>query len=82
MSNRITQKDLERVCERLNQKAGFEKVEWNTIGSYKIDGAYGGVSLHKVTSEGGGITDVFSCGHVPKKDLYYRMQAFLAGSRI
>jgi hypothetical protein len=28
-------------------------------------------------TEGGGVRDVFSCGHVTKRDLYNRMSAYL-----
>jgi hypothetical protein len=71
MSNRINNEDLENMVDR--------GVRGANIGNYHINGAYGGVSLHRVCTDGGGIHDVFRCGHVKKKDLYYRMQAFLSG---
>ena len=51
------------------------------IGNYHIDGAYGGVSLHQMVNDGGGIRDVFSCGHVPKRELFDRICAFMEGIR-
>ena len=39
------------------------------IGNYHIDSAYGGYSLHRMASEGGGVTDVLKIGHVSKKEL-------------
>jgi len=49
------------------------------IGNYHLSGAYGGVSLHRMSNEGGGVSDVFRCGHVPKRELAEKMWAFLAG---
>ena len=51
-------------------RANFEN---NTF----VSGAYCGVSLHQTMNEGGGVRDVFSCGHVTKRDLYNRMHAYL-----
>jgi hypothetical protein len=83
----ITEKQLQAVCERINRATGqplepYTKTQTGfktNIGNYHLDHAYGGVSLHRMTSEGGGVTDVFSCGHVPKRDLANRMWAFLNG---
>lgn len=91
---RITLKDLEAVCARINRTVngkemspygvsrhdGDTRPEWRwNIDAYTLDGAYGGYSLHRVVGESGGVTDVFGCGHIPKRDLYERMQAFLRG---
>lgn len=70
---RITDKDLNILVKRLNNLA---------FGLYHIDGAYGGVSLHKNENEFGGVSDVFRCGHVSKRDLYYRIDALLIGIEI
>jgi hypothetical protein len=48
------------------------------VGNYHLSHAYGGVSLHQMSNLGGGVRDVFSCGHVPKRNLCDRMFAFLA----
>lgn len=88
MSYRITEKDLEAVVTRINRATGSPETSYlrdndgkltAQIGNYHIDHAYGGVSLHRMSNEHGGISDVFSCGHIPKKELYHRMHAFLAG---
>ena len=84
-----TRKQLEFLCERINaaQKTPaqpFERIDGSLvgqIGNYHLSGAYGGVSLHKTMTTGGGVCDVFGCGHVTKRDLYNRMSAFLAGAR-
>lgn len=92
MSYRIKNSDLEHLVRRINEIQGTPAEPWtrteddagNTrikanIGNYHIDGAYGGVCLHKMLSAGGGVRDVFGCGFVPKRDLYNRMSALIAG---
>jgi len=49
------------------------------IGNFHLSHAYGGVCLHRMVNEGGGVTDIFGCGHVTKRDLANRMQAFIKG---
>jgi hypothetical protein len=86
---RITVKDLEAVCARINRVVnGTDEVEpWTrgddghlhaAIGVYHLSGAYGGYGLHRMMNDGGGVDDVFY-GHYPKRELYSKMQAFLKG---
>lgn len=83
---RITNKDLEAVCNRINVVTGSPLESYkivdgrhvSQVGNYHLSGAYGGYALHRMANEGGGITDIFH-GHYPKKELYYRMHAFLSG---
>jgi hypothetical protein len=113
MAERITQRDLEAVCARINRivngdagkvtrrvKNGEIWDEYPPYTSVHTDGgrahlvqtpnvyvisyAYGGASLHRNCDVNGdgeshGVSDVFGCGHVPKRELYDRMQAFLRG---
>ena len=82
---RTTQKQLEFLCERINNAKKtpakpYERIDGSLvgqIGNYHLSGAYGGVCLHQTMTEGGGVRDVFSCGHVTKRDLYNRMSAYL-----
>jgi hypothetical protein len=85
---RITQKDLEAVVERINRLQGANLAPYSklpdgnyraNIGTYHLSYAYGGVSLHRMQSEGGGVDDVFRSGHIPKLKLYYMMQAYVSG---
>lgn len=69
-SNRVTQKDLEILVSEINEAKGFINPKWNTVGSYQLNYAYGGVQLHKITSEGGGCTTVSPNGYGTKKELY------------
>lgn len=85
----ITQIQLQAICDRINRTAGTPLNSWTrneatgrqtaNIGNYHIDGAYGGVSLHQMLSDGGGVRDVFRCGHVSKRELSKLMFAFIDG---
>ena len=91
--NRITEKFLQAVCDRINRATNspmeayvfYPATETSPsgykaqIGCYHLSHAYGGVSLHRMHNEGGGVEDVFGCGHVPKRELSERMFAFLKG---
>ena len=87
MTTRINQSDLEAVVNRINRATGNNleavtrgedgKYTYN-IGTYVLDGAYGGWKLQQIMSDGGGVTNITS-GYIPKRELYYQMQAFLAG---
>lgn len=87
--DRITERDLQAVCDRINVAVNGAKLAAYSrdddgrltanIGAYVLDGAYGGWELHRMATAGGGVSDVFFCGHVPKRELYGRMQAFLRG---
>jgi hypothetical protein len=88
MSNRITIKTLKAIAERLNTmtnspmesytKGADDKYHAN-IGHFHISQAYGGYSLHRMVSEGGGVTDIFNCGHTSSRELADRMYAFMRG---
>tara|TARA_R100001143_G_scaffold11500_1_gene13206 strand:- start:15 stop:317 length:303 start_codon:yes stop_codon:yes gene_type:complete len=86
--DRIRQSDLKYLAGLINQATNSPVEPWTrdetgkltaNIGNYYISGAYGGVSLQRNVNLSGGCTDVFNCGHVPKRDLYNRMRAYLAG---
>lgn len=85
---RITEKQLESLCDYLNtitnspatyggrNEAGQFKAN---IGHYHISHAYGGVCLHRVMNEGGGVNTPVVHGHVPKRELFNLMHAFIKG---
>jgi hypothetical protein len=95
MTTRITEKDLQAVCDRINRTCGTPLTPYEfqpakdgapskyvaQIGCYHLSHAYGGVALHRMYNEGGGVSDVFG-GHVTKRDLYERMHAFLRGINV
>jgi len=41
--------------------------------------AYGGVCLHRMYNEGGGVTSPLSTGHIPKRELLGLLHAFING---
>lgn len=83
---RITQKDLENLVNSINiatnnnvcsHTKNADGTYTTNIGTYLIDCAYGGVALHQSISSGG-VREVFS-GHMPKRELFNKMHAFLSG---
>lgn len=84
---RITQKQLENAAHALNQLTHSpldsytrtEKRNKANIGHYYISYAYGGVCLHRMMNESGGVDDVFRSGHEPKRELWVRIQSYIAG---
>jgi hypothetical protein len=70
---RITRRDLESVVARLNREAytGFPSTR-----PFELSGAYGGFALHRQGS------DVLRSGHVPARQLYDMIHAFLEGMEL
>jgi hypothetical protein len=87
MTNRITRTQLEAAVNRLNRLTNNESEPYRkegdkwvaNIGNYHISGAYGGVALHRMCNEGGGVRDIFSCGHVTSRQLYDLIHAYIKG---
>lgn len=90
MADRITAGMLEQLCRVVNSHTdlGPNPLLWTrddagnnvaTVGAFYIDGAYGGVSLVQIMNEDGGVRDVLGSGHVTKRELYDRIQAYLRG---
>ncbi len=85
---RITRKQLDCLVSRINKitgspEAGYTKTADGkfqaNIGHYYISGAYGGVKLERICSEGGGCSDISTDGFGTKRQLYTWMRAFIAG---
>lgn len=86
---RITQKDLEGLCDVINDALGNERKPYGEPTAkgcnpnpnvYHLDYAYGGVKLVKMMDKGTGVRDIFS-GYVTKKELYDEMRAYIEGIR-
>jgi hypothetical protein len=85
----ITTKMLQGKINLINSLTGNAQDPWVTredgkgcdanVGNYHLSGAYGGVCLCQHMNEGGGETDVFSCGHVTKRQLFDLMGAYIRG---
>lgn len=90
MATRITIANLEAVVDRINRVTGSPSTPWRregdrnraNIGNYHLSHAYGGVSLHRMANEPGGVTTPLGLDHVPKRELYEQMNAFLRGLEI
>ena len=85
--NRITDKDLQGTVDYLNRLTDSpdtpytridDKLQAN-IGNYHLSHAYGGVKLHHMVNEGGGVREPISTGYTTKRDLYNQMHAFIRG---
>ena len=84
---RITEKQLQSVVDRINRIAGTPMTPYvkgddgkyhPQANNYHLDFAYGGVQLVQMCNEGGGTRNITQ-GHVSKRELLYLMQAFIAG---
>jgi hypothetical protein len=88
MSKRITKSDLTALVSYLNTitnnpadpyTKGDDGTYRANLGNYHLSGAYGGHALHQMANDGGGIRDVLHSGHVPARDLYDRIHAYIRG---
>lgn len=81
--NRITDKHLQAKIDWLNKITGSPSEPYvggkAQNGCYHLSHAYGGVCLHRMHNESGGVSDVFSCGHSPKRELAGLLDAFIKG---
>ena len=84
---RITIKHLRALAETLNKVTGSPVEPWSksdgkiraNIGNYHISRAYGGFCVHRMESSDGGVDTPISYGHIPARDLYERMRAYISG---
>lgn len=88
MSQRITEKDLQGMINRLNRVTNSPMTYSDkqpdgrfksNVGHYHLDWAYGGVKLMRTVNESGGVTCPVSMGYETKKDAYYMIHAFISG---
>lgn len=88
--DRITDKQLNALCARINEATGSPATGWQTVdgrnranvGHYHISHAYGGVNLERMSNESGGVSCPLGLGHRPKRELWGQMHAFLAGLEV
>ena len=85
---RISIKTLEILVTRLNKITNSPETPWTrdsngkmhaNIGNFHLSQAYGGVCVHRMHSEGGGITTPISHGHIPKREAYNQLHSFING---
>lgn len=87
-TDRITQAHLQALVDRLNRITNSPAEPYTkgedgryhaNIGNYHLSGAYGGVNLVRMHNENGGISCPINHGHVPKRELYNLLYAFIRG---
>jgi len=89
MTQRTSIKTLEAICEWINTETNSPLKPYSrgadgkmraNIGNFHLSQAYGGVTMHRMDNEGGGV----SCpsgfnSHMPKKECEAKMRAFYEG---
>ena len=69
MSERITNKQLEVMVDRVNRALGFDvPVGYGTVGAVYLYGAYGATAVHRWANEAGGASDLSGFG--TKRETY------------
>jgi len=86
---RITQKDLESLIKQINEltnspltystKNDDGSYKCSNIGHYHLSYAYGGVNIHRIVNDGGGITTPLGGGYYTKRELYIKLTSFISG---
>ena len=86
--DRITNKHLEGMIARLNKLTnspdqpyakGADGRYKAQIGCFHLAGAYGGVGLHRICNDGGGVTTPIGSGYMTKRELYERLFDYIRG---
>ena len=80
---RITESDLQAKVNRLNRITNSPAAPYTdgkaNVGCYHLSHAYGGVCLHRMYNDGGGVSSPLSTGHVTKRELAGLLSAYIAG---
>lgn len=83
MKHYTTQAQLQAVVDRINRMTGSPLTPYTNgkanPGNYHLSGAYGGVCLHRMYNENGGVSSPLSAGHIPKRELLNLMHAYIDG---
>jgi hypothetical protein len=87
MTTRITTAQLETLIARLNRITGSPETPWTrvdgrnvaNIGNYHLSGAYGGVCVRRMVNTSGGATTPIVACHVPKRELFDLLHAYIRG---
>ena len=86
---RVTKKMLENKVDHLNNVTDSPRKYFSTDGEFTVNidhfcisGAYGGYELQRTCNNGGGVNTPFNTGHIPKKELYNLINAFIDGYKL
>jgi len=85
--NRITKKNLQARIETINSilnrpATPYTQVDGKLVanlGNFSLSQAYGGYCVHLMVNDGGGVSTPIWYGHIPARDAYERISAFIAG---
>lgn len=89
MTDRVTIKQLEALCDEINRLTGSPMQPYargdsgsvGQVGCYCLDQAYGGVNLVRIANAGGGQSCPIGLGFRTKRELRDQMRAFIDGIR-
>lgn len=85
---RTTVAHLQHLVDQINRTTNSPMESWTrqddgslkaNIGNYHLSSAYGGYALHRMHNDAGGVTTPIGGGHMPKRELWDRMRAYLDG---
>jgi len=82
-----SKKTLEKLCELINTATGSPLTPYTrtesgltaNLGNFHLSGAYGGVCVHRMHNQSGGVTEPIWSGHISKAKAETKMRAYLAG---
>jgi hypothetical protein len=86
---RITEKQLEALVSWINELTNSPATSYTrtddkltaNIGNYHLYHAYGGVNLHRMSNESGGVNTPLGGGTRTKRELFNQLHAFINGLR-
>lgn len=84
---RITKKQLQARIETINSILNRPLTPYSqtdgklvaNIGNFSLSQCYGGYCVHLMCNDGGGVSTPIWNGHIPARDAYERISAFIAG---
>jgi hypothetical protein len=85
---RITRKMLESRVETINSILNCNPAPYTrsedgklaaNVGTFYLSGAYGGYCVNRMANDSGGVSMPIWNGHIPARDAYERISAFIAG---
>ena len=86
--NRITEKMLQARIDYLNEITGNPAAPYikdengrykAQIGNYHLSHAYGGVCVHQISNEGGGVREPLFSGYGTKRGCFEALCSFISG---
>ena len=67
---KVSINDVRRLVNEINEKNGFNKVEYNTIGALHLYSDSCGLAIDKIMNESGGVSRLAG-GGLTKNEAYY-----------